>query len=287
MQDFRYHLLTLIAVFVALAIGLLLGVAVGDKELVSSASKGLRDDLEERVKDARAESKGLREQLNDRNAYEEQTLPVLIGERLTGRRIAVLFIHESNRDALNPIGQAVRAAGGEFGAVASLREPLDFEALAKAARGTRYQAIGGEDEELRVAFARRMGEQFVSPGGGRLLREARRVLLASVSGELSGAEGVVIVRGEPDDDSPKEEFVLALIAGMRDVRVPVVGVELTSTEPSQIRWYDSHGLPSVDNVNEPSGKASLVFSLAGSAEGAYGRKGTADAIVPEALTASG
>jgi len=60
-----------------------------------------------------------------------------------------------------------------------------------------------------------------------------------------------------------------------------------ATDPSQVRWYESLDLASVDNVNRPSGKASLVYALAGSADGAYGTKGTADAIVPEALTARG
>jgi hypothetical protein len=287
MQDFRYHALTLIAVFVALAIGLLLGVSVGDKGLVSSANRSLRKDLENRVQSARAEARDLRAELGDRNAYEEQTLGPLVSERLTGRRISVIFVHEDRRDAIDPIRAAVRAAGGEIGTVTSLREPLNFEALAAAAVGTRYEAMGADDAELRNAFARRMGEQFVQPGGGKLLNETRRELLASSSGAFDGAEGVVVVRGEPDQDAPEEDFVVAFVEGMRALRTPVVGVELLSTDPSQIRWYESRDLASVDNVDEPSGMASLVYALAGSADGAYGRKGTADAIIPEALTARG
>ena len=287
MFDFRYHALSLIAVLVALAIGLLLGVSVGDEGLVSSAQRGLRNDLAERVQEARAESRELRAQLNDRNLYEEQTLGVLVRERLSKRRISVLFLHQPKRDAFDPIRQAVRAAGGEIGTVSSLREPLNFEAIGKAARGTRYETVAAGDKDLRKAFARRMGQQFVSPGGGRLLRETRPVLLASSSGQFDGAEGVVIVRGTPDEDAPDEDFVLAFIEGMRSLRVPVVGAERVATDPSQIRWFDSHDIPSVDNVDEPSGRASLVYALAGSAEGSYGRKSTADAIVPEALSGRG
>ena len=35
MFDVRYHALSLAAIFIALVVGLLLGVAIGDKELVS------------------------------------------------------------------------------------------------------------------------------------------------------------------------------------------------------------------------------------------------------------
>ena len=45
MFDFRYHALSLVAVFVALAVGLLLGVAIGDAGLVSSGEQNLREDL--------------------------------------------------------------------------------------------------------------------------------------------------------------------------------------------------------------------------------------------------
>ena len=40
--DFRYHALSLVAVFVALVLGLLLGVAIGDKGLVSSAENNMQ-----------------------------------------------------------------------------------------------------------------------------------------------------------------------------------------------------------------------------------------------------
>ena len=37
------------------------------------------------------------------------------------------------------------------------------------------------------------------------------------------------------------------------------------------------------NVDEEPGKASMVFVLAGAADGAYGSKPTADALIPDAL----
>jgi hypothetical protein len=39
MLNFRYHALSLVAVFLSLVIGLLLGVAIGDKGLVSSGAR--------------------------------------------------------------------------------------------------------------------------------------------------------------------------------------------------------------------------------------------------------
>jgi len=74
------------------------------------------------------------------------------------------------------------------------------------------------------------------------------------------------------------------VRGLEEARAPDVGVEESTTQPSQIRWYIERGVPSVDNVDRVAGKASLVFALAGLADGHYGEKPTADALLPDALT---
>ena len=45
MFDYRYHALSLAAVLLALMIGVLLGVAIGDSNLVSSAKNGIVADM--------------------------------------------------------------------------------------------------------------------------------------------------------------------------------------------------------------------------------------------------
>jgi len=66
--------------------------------------------------------------------------------------------------------------------------------------------------------------------------------------------------------------------------IAVVGVELTSTDPSQIPRYQSLKVSSADSVDKSGGRMALVFTLAG-AEGNYGLKAGASKPVPdEALT---
>ena len=64
--------------------------------------------------------------------------------------------------------------------------------------------------------------------------------------------------------------------------MPAVGVELTATEPSQVPWYQSRRLSSVDDLDEPSGRAALVYVLAGS-DGAFGVKATAESLLPSSV----
>jgi hypothetical protein len=66
----------------------------------------------------------------------------------------------------------------------------------------------------------------------------------------------------------------------------VVGAETTETKPSQVSWYRDHKISSVDDIDQLPGRAALVFSLAG-AEGAYGTKSSADALLPKAANSLG
>jgi hypothetical protein len=61
--------------------------------------------------------------------------------------------------------------------------------------------------------------------------------------------------------------------------VPAVGVELSNTEPSQVPWYKSQDISSVDDLDALAGQAALIYALAG-ARGAYGIKSTADSLLP-------
>ena len=53
MFDYRYHALSLAAVLLALAVGVVIGVAIGDSNLVSSAKNGIVHDLNSEVNGAR------------------------------------------------------------------------------------------------------------------------------------------------------------------------------------------------------------------------------------------
>ena len=176
---------------------------------------------------------------------------------------------------------AVSEAGGSVKAVVAVREPLDTAGIAAQATGYRYTALAS-DPSLTKEFGVRIGRQLVS--GGQLLERVHTSLLSSYDGELGKLEGLVVVRSDPANMSEQDakstsEFNSGLIAGVAAAGVPVVGVELTSTEPSQIPWYKAEKLASVDDLDTVAGRTALAFALAGD-HGAYGVKSTADALLP-------
>jgi hypothetical protein len=286
MIDYRYHALSLAAVLFALALGVLIGVAIGDSNLVSSAKSGIVHDLNSEVSGARSQADQLRQQLSEEEAFAGGLYPLAAGELLKSRNIGLLFLGGSS-DAANAMARAaVTQAGGSLSTVVAVREPLDLVAIARDAVGTRFAALAGSSE-LVGGFGEIAGRQLVS--GGRLvarelLSRVRNSLLSAFDGQLTKLDGLVVMRAEPAGMSPAQVEASAalesgLLNGVAAAGVPAVGVELQGTEPSQVPWYKGRNISSVDDLDRLAGQAALVYALAGH-HGAFGVKATADSLLP-------
>jgi len=280
MFDFRYHALSLAAVFIALVVGLLLGVAIGDKELVSSASNEIRDSLRSDVVRANDERRDALADLRREQEYADKSYPILTGGQLRGRRIGLVMLGESD-GALETVDRALEPTGATLKVVAVVRGSVNTAELAKRAVGTRYAQLA-EDDELIDDFGTRMGVQIVE--GGKLIGEARTELLRSLSGSFGGLDGVIVVRSndKPEDKQAADrldKLQEGIVRGLVSARVSVVGIERRDTDPSQVGWYRDHELSSVDNTDETAGRAALVFVLVGS-DGSFGRKDSAQGLLP-------
>src|SRR5690242_5978568 len=96
MFDFRYHVASLAAVFLALVIGILVGVGIADRGLVDKARTHLLEEevssLQARLtKASKQKAVSAREQAAAQK-YINETYPVLARNRLKGKRIAVVFV---------------------------------------------------------------------------------------------------------------------------------------------------------------------------------------------------
>ena len=276
MFDFRYHALSLAAVFLALGIGIVLGVTIGDS-LVSETEQSIRSSLRGDVSNARDRAERLERELDERNVFIDRALAPLVADRLDGERVAVVAFGSLPDDVRGPVEDAVDAAGGSIDSTTVFDVPPDERALGDAVGG-RFRRLGS-DEDLLRRLGERVGRSVAV--GGRLAQRLERRLDEDFRGDYAGADAVVVYR-DPEEDVPEATVSLeeALIDGLLSAGVPVVGVERSGTDPSQIPFFDDNELSSVDSVDLPAGRAALVFALGG-ARGSFGFKDTADAPLPE------
>jgi hypothetical protein len=276
--DFRYHALSLAAVLIALAVGLLLGVAIGDANLVSNAETHVVGGLRSSLSRSRDQAAGLQGQLAFREHFESAAYPQLVGGRLAGRRIGLIFLGAPS-DQLNAlVRSALESTGGQVALVGVVRDPPDLAAVAAAAGAGRYAGLASNPALVRP-FGVRVGVQLVH--GGQLLTKVATPLLSTYNGALEpkgGLSGVVVVRAPSAASglaqSVQTSFEDGLAAGLVGSGTPIVGVETSASSPSEIPWYTQQNLSSVDDLEDIAGRTALVEALAG-AHGSFGRKATA------------
>ena len=287
MFDYRYHALSLAAVLFALAVGILIGVAIGDSNLVSSAQNGIVKNLRSEVNDSQHSLERVGAHLSEEETLAGDLWPFAVHDLLSAKNIGLVFLGGSSDQIDSLVRGGVGEAGGSVKAVVAVREPLDIAGVAAQATGYRYTALAS-DPSLLKEFGVRIGKQLVS--GGQLLERVHTRLLSSYDGALGKLEGLVVVRADPTGMSEQAakgtaEFNAGLIDGVASEGVPAVGVELTSTQPSQVPWYKAENLASVDDLDTVAGRAALAFALGGD-HGAYGVKSSADSLLPSVVASS-
>ena len=279
----RYHVASLAAVFLALTVGILIGVGLGDN-VVGDAERNLRESLEGDIDEARADADDLRAQLEQEREFAATAYPGLVGDVLRGRRIGVLSLGGLSGSLEEDITQALGPTGAELVEVAVVQLPPDASALASAV-GPPF-AKAANDEDTLGELAEVLGAQVVR-GRGRALERARSTLFSRSSGEGGRLDGVVLTRAslgdlEPPQGGEVDSFVSGFVEGVAGVGRPTVSVEGTEAPESFVTFFNQFDVATVDNVDLTAGKVAMVFALLG-AEGDFGVKETADSLLPELL----
>jgi hypothetical protein len=274
--------MSLVAVFLALGIGILLGVAIGENGIVSGASKDLERSLRGDLNRVRSENRDLEGQLSRREEYEKNTYPALVKDLLPGWRVGIVAMGKLDSGYTGSTTDAVEPAGAKLDSVAVIASPLHLGRLSSELKGTRLARLERSNDALE-RFGRRVGRQLVN--GGNLVGRVRHGLFSGSRGEFRGLDAIVYVRDrdglEGDQKAAQDRFESALISGIKSTGAGFVGVETTGTDDSQVGFMGGHGITSVDDLDLIAGQTALVYGLLGQ-KGKFGVKGSAEALVPPA-----
>lgn len=282
----RYHAASLAAVFIALAIGVLIGIGLAD-DVVSTASQELEQSLRDERDSAQDEADDLRSQLDTEKKFSDDAYPALVDEKLEGQRFAVVELGDVPSDAVDDTADeaidAAEQAGGELASVSSIELPLDVQALAGAVGG-KFKDVRRDPDELE-RLGRDIGVKL--SGGGELIDRVKADLFAEFNGSLEGVSRLILIRNPPDDLSDNEQamydaFEKGLIEGAAGGAVGTAGVERTSTDPTTLGVFSDLDVATVDHVDTPAGKVSVVYALDG-ASGDFGTKEDASGLLPDLI----
>jgi hypothetical protein len=283
----RYHATSLIAVFLALAVGILIGAEFGGDALTETR-KNLENSLVGNLQDARSRVEDLNGEIGHANEFDEKVYPVLTRDRLLGKRIGVVAFGSLPSEITSAVEEALGPTGAKLVGVGVVREPVNTNGLASELANTRFAELATEPEQMNE-LGTGIGRQIVI--GGTLPELVRGELFTRASGEFGPLDAVIVVRSQPESMGPVQRSTAnaletSMLKGMAATGEPTVGVESTGTEPSSVSFFQSNGLSSVDDVDTTAGKVALVYALSGD-EGNFGVKGSADRLLPDLSTPGG
>jgi copper transport outer membrane protein MctB len=290
--DLRYHVASLAAVFLALVIGILVGVGIADRGYVDKGVRGLLEQriakLQSDLADARTKSENLAAEQRATQAFVTDTYPELMANRLRGKNIALVFLGPSDSQIRASLEQAL-ADGGANGwvRVRALKFPLDVPQIDNTLAGDPSLARYVGDARL-PALGKSLAEELAAGGKAPLWSTLAEQIVAERAGsEKRPADGVIVVRTAGKQYHGTAKFLAGFYSGLIAAPVPVVGVETTDASQSTVKAFHRNGISSVDNVDEAIGKFALTLLLDGAKAGDYGVKpSAADGVLPPLDTAS-
>lgn len=276
MYNLRYHIASLVAVFLALSVGLLMGTIVVERGVLDSQKTTLVQGLQDQYASLRTQSQDLRSRADVLGAFVSESAPRLVQDVLRGRTVLVIADPGAGEAVASAV-EAVRQAGGSAGVVTftAPRMGLGDAAVSAAVRA----ALGTpEGSVTETAVVSALAREIVTADDPRVVLAALeksgaiRVEGLAPGAAVSGAIDVAAWDGKPDG---------ACLALAKAVQAPgrYAAAAATTKRPAGIVAAAAAAeLSAVEDVESPLGRVSVVWVLAGRASGRFGP--SKDAVGP-------
>jgi hypothetical protein len=280
--DLRYHVWSLAAVFLALVIGILVGVGLSGSGVTKNADLKIAQRDRDKAIAQRDALKKQRDELRKTESAFSIAYPAVMRDLLRGKRVAVLFVGPVDGGIVRAIDKTLSDANAPPPLrMRSIIVPIDSQKLDDTlfSRGAQFIPYIGDDKV--DLLARDLAAEFVGGGKTPLWNALGKNLVEERTGNVrQPADAVIVVRTAKPQRGETARFLHGLFSGLSISGAPSVGVEQTNENRSAVPIFKATGLSSVDDVDLDTGRAALALLLAGAEGGQYGVKGTASAILP-------
>lgn len=307
MVNFRFHLVSLTAVFLALAVGIGLGATVVDQATVDVLQRRL-DGVSERVDRTDGENQRLRDDLGRWSRFAAEASNESVEGRLTDVPVAVVAVQGTERAPVEALQASLVAAGARYQVTLwltsklRLDKPEDVNDLAQIVGATTR-----DPDAVRQTAVARITSSLGSANAPLLLRALRAASFLDVEApadDVVALDGLLpttrfVVVSSSEAEVPNEQLAIPFAAQLADAaRSRVLAAEpgrdpQGKDQPGQraifvgpLRQNASVSalLSTVDNLEDYRGRFASVYALRDLARGKVGQFGVgpgATSLVPE------
>lgn len=297
MIDFRYHIVSIVAIFLALAVGIVLGSGPLKDDIGGFLEDRTATLAKEKV-DLQDQVSALRSGLDSSNQYAELVQPNVLNGLLTEDYVAIVVLPDASSDSVDAVRDAVADAGGtvtgRFDITSAWADPDQQTVLARVAqslaRGDFEDDSPTGEEILSAAILtdndRQAGEEF-SPSTAVISALSQTGFVNSSDDPVARAGSVIVVGSNHDDEQVAStqwrDLMTALDnAGNAEVVAGPPESALPGGVVAEVRTSElAQRISTVDSLDIASGVTTSVLALVDALSGRVGHYGTgADASGP-------
>lgn len=281
MIDMRYYVISLVAVFLALGIGILLGTTLVEKGLISE-QKAEISALRKTFDQIKVKNKELNDDLSYYKQYASQSNPYITGNRLVESSFAIVTEQGVPGTVPDRCGQAIAGAGGTVSETVSLAGPDAYANPDFVNRLAAYYQVPPDAQTLKAKVYADVAGQLATASNPALLNDLQGLGACTISAPLTApVAGVALYTGDKEDAAVFQKSEVPLAQAFEAAGLLTVAVGGTQTDEAIMLGYKAVGLATVDHVEDVPGQVALVLSLAGQ-PGNYGRGKAASSVLPPA-----
>ncbi len=294
MVNFRFHLVSLTAVFLALALGIAMGATVVDRATVNLLENRL-DRVKRNSDDTNRQNDQLRRELARWNQFSAQAGDRLVEGRLAGTPVIVVFVEGSDRGALDALRQTLVAAGATLQGTLwltsklGLRDNNDVNTLrtvtdASSARPADLRRIVASQIAAGITTTTALAPltALVDKGFARV-EAAGGAAIGPAGLATDGARYVVVSDGKAATPNPElAQPLVDELAGRAPARVLAgeAGRDAKAGDPAiraqfvgPLRADPNAKVSTVDDLDQFAGRVAAVLALQAMREGRLGHYG--------------
>lgn len=289
MIDLKYHITSIVAIFLALGLGVLIGSSIVGDNLLVDQQKKMIDRLEEQFYVLRdqetkleADNENKSNIISNYENYSQTVLPLLVEGRLQGYKAAIVVTGDSEV----PVGMvnALSSAGVEVVSKTVVLANMNLDAPELRNRLINFYNLDSKTtrDTLRHYVAVSVAAVISGINDPGLVNFLEQNNLIKFSGTPGGnsVNGVIILGGANNLNSYfAQSFDRGLIQYFDSQGIKIFGVEPSQVTYSYMSIYQENNISTVDNIDVSPGQISLVLAMEGEA-GHYGIKTTAKKFMP-------
>jgi hypothetical protein len=296
--SFRYHLVSIIAVFLALALGIVVGTTALNGPITTDLRKQVNSLKSQRNTQAQ-QIKTLQNQVGDANQFASTYGSQLVANTLTGQSILLIGLPGAGGNVQDGIASQIAAAGGTISGrlqlTADYIDPRRASDIASLATGPAHPSSLTYPETSDAGVLGGTLLAYVLLGGGQptdltqVLGGFAELHMLTESGSIKPAKTVVVVGTGAlplKDSRGAAEFDLISALEQGQAHVIVAGDAPSATQGgivALVRAKAKATVSTVDNADTSIGQVSTVFATANGAQSKVGQYGTgagAQALFP-------